>query len=110
VIQTAVAWAAATGHDADPVNLEEVFEAEPGLFAESLVHELMEALGFRFTRGLMSLSRQLAHPGAVHEPAQHQHRLLVGGQGDECAIPARPSRAVRNFDTSVKTLATKGDR
>jgi hypothetical protein len=52
VIPAAVAWAAATGHEADPAALEEVFEAEPDPFAEDLVHELVEALGFRFGHGV----------------------------------------------------------
>jgi hypothetical protein len=52
VIPAAVAWAAGTGHDADPAKLDEVFEAEPDPFAEDLVHELVQALGFRFGDGV----------------------------------------------------------
>jgi hypothetical protein len=53
VIPAAVAWAAATGHKADPAALDEVFEAESDPFAEDLVHELAEALGFRFGDGVI---------------------------------------------------------
>jgi hypothetical protein len=52
VVPAAVAWAAATGHDADPAMLERVFAAEPDPFAEDLVHELAEALGFRIADGV----------------------------------------------------------
>ena len=53
VIPAATAWAAATGHEADPAKLEEVFQAESDPFVEDLVHELVEALGFRFGDGVI---------------------------------------------------------
>lgn len=52
VIPAAVAWAAATGHDADAAMLEEVFTAEAHAFVEDLVYGLVKALGFRLAGGV----------------------------------------------------------
>lgn len=90
VIPAAVAWAAATGHDADAAMLEQVFAAEADPFVEPLVYRLVKALGFRLAGGVDLFQGDWATQdrAKIEEDAAFWRRFRAGDQSFRSTPPS----------------------